>query len=86
MAERIRQSTDEVLRISVSIRGTETTMSLIRQSETWALNGGGISGTAPTPDEVFVTTLGIFDGKKAARRWRESRSMEGGGENGKKNG
>lgn len=70
--------------VPVNIRGTETTMSLIRQGEIWILDGDGLGATARTSADVFVTALGIIDGKKAAKRWNDSNSIEGGGENGRK--
>ncbi len=84
MTERIGQPTREVLRIQVTRRGKSETMSLQRHGNVWTLDGEGISGTARTADEVFVATLGIVDGKIAARNWEEN-GTEGGEKNGKKN-
>ncbi len=78
MTERIGQQTDEALGIQVTRGGKQETMSLQRHGNVWTLDGKGISGTARTADEVFVATLGIVDGKKAARRWNGNNGMEGG--------
>lgn len=80
----IEQRDQSPTEVQVTLRGEEITMSLQRQGVGWTLNGGGLSGTARTPGEVFVTTLGIVDGKKARRKWEEDGSMEGGVENGRK--
>lgn len=70
--------------VPVSIRGMETTMSLTRQGEIWILDGNGLGATAKTSGDVFVTALGIIDGKKAAKKWDESNDIEGGEGNGRK--
>ena len=77
MTERIGQSTGEILNVEIIRRGKSETMSLQRHGNVWTLEGKGISGTARTLAEVFVATLGIFDGKIAARKWEEN-STEGG--------
>ncbi len=84
MTERIGQPTREVLRVQVIRKGKPETMFLQSHGNVWTLDGGGISGTARTVDEVFVATLGIVDGKIAARNW-EKNGTEGGEKNGKKN-
>ena len=78
MTERIGQLTDEILRVQVIRGGRQETMSLQRLGNVWTLDGKGISGTARTADEVFVATLGIVDGKKAARRWNGNNGTKGG--------
>lgn len=78
MTERIGQPTGEALRVQVTRRGRQEIMSLQRHGNVWTLDGKGISGTARTVGEVFVATLGIVDGKKAARRWNGNNGMEGG--------
>ena len=70
--------------VLVSIKGTEATMFLTRQGEVWTISGDGFAAVARSSTDVFVSALGIIDGKKAARRWTEN--MEGGEENGRKNG
>lgn len=77
MTERIGQPTSDVLRVQVTRRGKLETMSLQRHGNVWTLDGKGISGIARTADDVFVATLGIFDGKIAARNWEEN-GTEGG--------
>lgn len=78
MTERIGQPTGEVFKVQVIRQGKQEIMSLQRCGDVWILDGDGISGTAPTAGEVFVTTLGIFDGKKAARRWSGNNNIERG--------
>lgn len=78
MTERIGQPTGEALMIQVTRGGRQETMSLQRHGDVWTLDGKGISGTARTAGEVFIATLGIVDGKKAARRWNGNNGMEGG--------
>ncbi len=67
--------------VPVNIKGTETTMSLTRRGEVWTLSGDGLAAVARSSTDVFVSALGIIDGKKAVRRWTEN--MEGGEENGR---
>jgi hypothetical protein len=78
MTERIRQLTDEILRVQVTRGERQETMSLQRRGNLWILDGKGISGIARIADEVFVATLGIVDGKKAARRWNKNNGRQGG--------
>lgn len=78
MTEKIQQPTREAFRVQVAWGGKEEIMSLQRSGNLWILEGEGISGTARTAGEVFVAVLGIFDGKKATRRWNRNNSKEGG--------
>ena len=64
------------LKIPVTIRGIEATMSLSRQGKMWRLEGEGLRGEAPVQKDVFVAALGIIDGKKSARRFIESEGGE----------
>lgn len=75
----------QTFRVFVNIRGADKKMSLTKQGNLWTLAGNGLYGEARTEKDVFVSVLGIVDGKKAAERWNICVS-KGGEKNGRKNG